>query len=133
VSHPGDQFAMDTVEVGQKWSEGMLFHFDKVFTSSATQLNIFEEVKPFVQAALDGDNVCIFAYGQTGSGKTFTMQGPEWMSFEAEEDNDMSGIIPRTGQFIFKEINWLNKQGWKFWLQASCFEIYCDELKDLLC
>ncbi len=64
---------MFTLEVGHKRSEGTLFHFDKVYDSSSTQNKIFKDVKPFVEAALEGENVCIFAYGQTGSGKTFTM------------------------------------------------------------
>ena len=34
---------------------------------------VFVEVQPFVQSALDGFNVSIFAYGQTHSGKTHTM------------------------------------------------------------
>lgn len=34
---------------------------------------LFSEVQPFVQSALDGYNVSIFAYGQTHSGKTHTM------------------------------------------------------------
>jgi hypothetical protein len=53
-----------------------LFNFDHVFLPDVKQERIFDEIKPFVQTALDGMNVCIFAYGQTGSGKTFTMEGP---------------------------------------------------------
>lgn len=34
---------------------------------------LFSDVQPFVQSALDGYNVSIFAYGQTHSGKTHTM------------------------------------------------------------
>ena len=34
---------------------------------------IFSDVQPLVQSALDGYNVSIFAYGQTRSGKTHTM------------------------------------------------------------
>lgn len=34
---------------------------------------LFSDVQPFVQSALDGYNVSIFAYGQTRSGKTHTM------------------------------------------------------------
>ncbi len=97
---------METIEVSNSKGDNAMYHFDKVFSSSSTQGQIFEEVKPFIQAAVDGNNVCIFAYGQTGSGKTFTMQGPEWMQMEGSgEENEMHGIIPRTGQFIFDEIH----------------------------
>jgi len=34
---------------------------------------LFNDVQPLVQSALDGYNVSIFAYGQTHSGKTHTM------------------------------------------------------------
>lgn len=34
---------------------------------------IFSDVQPLVQSALDGYNVSIFSYGQSGSGKTHTM------------------------------------------------------------
>lgn len=34
---------------------------------------LFRDVQPLVQSALDGYNVSIFAYGQTHSGKTHTM------------------------------------------------------------
>lgn len=60
------------------------------------------------------------------------MQGPEWLSMEMAENNEMCGIIPRTGSFIFEEIHRLNKQGHKFTLEASCFEIYCEDVRDLL-
>jgi hypothetical protein len=46
----------------EKWQ----FGFDKVFTQSATQRMVFEEVSQLVKSALDGYKVAIFAYGQTG-------------------------------------------------------------------
>jgi len=60
------------------FSEREVYNYfaDGVFAPESTQSEIFEEIKPFVQSSIDGDNVCIFAYGQTGSGKTFTMEGP---------------------------------------------------------
>lgn len=52
-----------------------IFKFDHVWSSLATQVDIFSDVAPFVDKALHGCCVCIIAYGQTGSGKTYTMQG----------------------------------------------------------
>ena len=52
------------------------FEFDRVYTSSHGQKDVFEDTEPLVTSVLDGYNVCIFAYGQTGSGKTHTMEGP---------------------------------------------------------
>ncbi len=43
--------------------ELLTYHFDGVFKSNCSQMDVFEEVKPFVQSAIDGENVCIFAYG----------------------------------------------------------------------
>jgi len=34
---------------------------------------LFSDVQPMVQSALDGYNISLFAYGQTHSGKTHTM------------------------------------------------------------
>jgi kinesin family protein C1 len=53
-------------------SEEYAFEFDKIFSPSASQESVFEEVSEFVQSALDGYNVCLFSYGQTGSGKVHT-------------------------------------------------------------
>ena len=60
------------------YSEGEVYNYfmDGVFAPHSSQSDIFEEIKPFVQSSIDGDNVCIFAYGQTSSGKTHTMEGP---------------------------------------------------------
>ena len=82
--------------------ENLTFHFDGVFDPASTQEKVFEEVKPFVQSAIDGENVCIFAYGQTGSGKTHTMEGPhsECLFDTNMNVHEMSGILPRTAVFL---------------------------------
>ena len=51
------------------------FKFDRVFGQDSTQESVFDEVKNFVQSALDGYNVSLLASGQTGAGKTHTMLG----------------------------------------------------------
>ncbi|KAG6421578.1 hypothetical protein SASPL_118135 [Salvia splendens] len=53
------------------------FRFDKVYSQTSTQAQVFADTQPLIQSVLDGFNVCIFAYGQTGSGKTYTMTGPD--------------------------------------------------------
>ena len=83
------------------YSEREVYNYfmDGVFAANSSQEEIFEEIKPFVQSSLDGDNVCIFAYGQTGSGKTFTMEGPNQDLLYDENDftlHRLSGILPRT-------------------------------------
>jgi hypothetical protein len=48
------------------------FTFDAVFhpkLGGATQDQVFEECKAFVELAQNGVNTCIFCYGQSGTGK----------------------------------------------------------------
>ncbi|KAK7390567.1 hypothetical protein VNO78_25876 [Psophocarpus tetragonolobus] len=49
------------------------FEFDRVYGPHVGQAELFSDVQPLVQSALDGHNVSIFAYGQTHFGKTYTM------------------------------------------------------------
>lgn len=62
------------IETDQKLKQ--CFSYDHCFTSvgprAASQENVYNTmVKPLVNTAFDGYNVCIFAYGQTGSGKSY--------------------------------------------------------------
>ncbi|XP_053669423.1 protein claret segregational [Anopheles marshallii] len=100
----------------------MDFSFDHVFHPRTTQQDIFDNVSPLIQSALDGYNVCIFAYGQTGSGKTFTMDGvPESL-----------GVIPRTVDLIFNAVNDYKRFGWEYEIRVTFLEIYNEILYDLL-
>lgn len=90
----------ESLVLEQPKKENINFLFDRVFAHHTTQLEVFSELQHFVQAAIDGENVCIFAYGQTGSGKTYTMEGPQHVDFLSGQ----AGILPRTALFIYKEI-----------------------------
>ena len=96
---------------------------------------MFEEVKPFIKSAINGDNVCIFAYGQTGSGKTHTMEGPnKEMLFDETtfSVHSLSGILPRTAIFLLDEMKRMEKDLKRtFTLEISAIEVYCDTVRDL--
>jgi kinesin family protein C1 len=121
------------------------FHFDTVFSPSATQAVVFDEISQLVQvrhspgcldqickfcvlllqSSLDGYQVTIFAYGQTGSGKTFTMEG-------SRQSPDSHGMIPRAVEQVFETTESLRKDGWQYELQVSFLEIYNEKIRDLL-
>ncbi|KAF5306447.1 hypothetical protein FQR65_LT07359 [Abscondita terminalis] len=100
------------------------FVFDKVFSPSSSQCEVFEELSLLIQSVIDGYNVCIFAYGQTGSGKTYTMQG--------ELTETGMGMIPRSIDLIFTLIEKYQQIGWSFEVEASFLEIYNETIRDLL-
>ncbi|BFZ23980.1 hypothetical protein BsWGS_27019 [Bradybaena similaris] len=95
------------------------FNLDKVFSMTASQSQVFEEVSALVRSAIDGFNVCIFAYGQTGSGKTHTMEG-------VPHD---PGVNQRALQLLYEETK---TSGWQYSLETSMMEIYNESLRDLL-
>lgn len=58
-----DQDLSMTSALGQKKS----FRFDRVFSPSSTQEEVFQDTLPVITSCVDGYNVCILAYGQTGT------------------------------------------------------------------
>ena len=108
------------------------YYFDHIFDSSSLQQEVFKEILPFVQSAIDGEQVSILAYGQTGSGKTFTLEGDG--NYEGEEslNGDLRGIMPRSVEFIFNEKKRLDSIGKNLKFIFSIVEIYNENLTDLL-
>ncbi|KAI0884156.1 kinesin-domain-containing protein [Annulohypoxylon maeteangense] len=96
------------------------FNFERVFDDQCTNKDVFDEISQLVQSVMDGKKVCIFCYGQTGSGKTFTMS------------RKGDGIIPRTQDMIFGEVERLKALGWEYTVEGSYLEVYQDKLYDLL-
>ncbi|KAL9662880.1 hypothetical protein QQ045_027715 [Rhodiola kirilowii] len=101
------------------------FRFNKVFGPSATQEEVFSDMRPLVRSVLDGYNVCIFAYGQTGSGKTFTMTGPRELTEET------LGVNYRAlgDLFVLSEER---KDIFNYDVSVQMIEIYNEQVRDLL-
>jgi len=97
------------------------FEFDQVYTPQTTQEQVSEDTTEYVQSVMDGYNVSIFAYGQTGSGKTYTMNGP----------SDNPGVNLRALKHLFKLAE-DRKPMFEYEIKVSIFEIYNEEIRDLL-
>ncbi|KAJ7743722.1 kinesin-domain-containing protein [Mycena maculata] len=100
------------------------FGFDRVFTPSATQADLFAEISQLAQSCTDGYNVCIFAYGQTGSGKSWTMEGGG--------TEETQGMIPRAVAQVFRVAEELKDKGWTYTMEGQFLEIYNETITDLL-
>lgn len=96
------------------------FLFDKIFSPTLSNSDVFKEISQLVQSSLDGYNVCVFAYGQTGSGKTFTMA------------HEADGMIPQSLKKVFEDIKTLESQDWQYELHGQFLEIYNEAIFDLL-
>ncbi|XP_065221800.1 kinesin-like protein KIF3A [Planococcus citri] len=101
------------------------FNFDVVFDKDSKQMDVYNELaRPIVDKVLAGYNGTILAYGQTGTGKTFTMEG-------INAEPELRGIIPNSFAHIFGHIA-KAKDDIKFLVRVSYFEIYNEEIHDLL-
>ncbi|XWS58129.1 hypothetical protein CRYUN_Cryun08bG0008000 [Craigia yunnanensis] len=101
------------------------FTFNKIFSPSVTQAEVFSDTQPLIRSVLDGYNVCIFAYGQTGSGKTYTMTGPK----ELTEDD--LGVNYRALGDLFLLSN-QRKETISYDISVQMLEIYNEQVRDLL-
>jgi kinesin family protein C1 len=110
------------------------FKYDRIYSPTSTQEEVFSDVDLMVQSALDGYRVCIFAYGQTGSGKSFTMEGPPEAANSEDffESNPNRGVIPRSVEKIFDAIPALANSGWTYSCHVSFMEVYMEKVYDLL-
>lgn len=109
----------------QSSEQAKQFSFDAVFSERATQRKIYDTcAAPVVQSVLEGYNGTIFAYGQTGAGKTHTMEG-------VPNDKELRGIIPNAFQQVFDHVA-LKGSDETYLVRASYFEIYNEEIRDLL-
>ncbi|KAG4121584.1 hypothetical protein ERO13_D11G217000v2 [Gossypium hirsutum] len=98
------------------------FEFDRVYGPHVGQAELFSDVQPFVQSALDGYNISIFAYGQTQSGKTHTMEG----------SNHDRGLYARCFEELFDLANSDLTSTSKFNFSVTAFGLYNEQIRDLL-
>ncbi|KAL6225087.1 hypothetical protein ACLB2K_003939 [Fragaria x ananassa] len=98
------------------------FELDRVYGPHVGQAELFCDVQPLVQSALDGYNVSIYAYGQTNSGKTHTMEG-------SSHDR---GLYARSFEELFDLANSDTSSTSRFKFSVTVFELYNEQIRDLL-
>ena len=111
------------LEVSNLSLVGIFAQLLKSFLSSEQQEIFAETAYPVCENVIQGYNGTIFAYGQTGTGKTFTITG-------VPEDNENKGIMPRSFENIFQQIQSDTKK--QYLVRVSYLEIYNEEIRDLL-
>ena len=113
------------------------FTFDKIFHPDSTQIEVFEHMgRPVVDDVIKGYNGTILAYGQTSSGKTHTMMGPAGGTVDVVTPGTPQysdrGLIPRIGMSLFEALNKLPEAEIQWSVTMSCFELYKENIRDLL-
>ncbi|KAL6222839.1 hypothetical protein ACLB2K_006229 [Fragaria x ananassa] len=98
------------------------FELDRVYGPHVGQAELFRDVQPLVQSALDGYNVSIYAYGQTNSGKTHTMEG----------SSHDGGLYACSFEELFDLANSDATSTSRFKFSVTVFELYNEQIRDLL-
>ena len=139
---------------------GKIFRLDSVLDENSNQCDVFDQIEPMLQTALEGYNTSIFTYGQSGSGKTYSMLGDDLWAIAKERESllyspkqhdhgdynnslqsavsdifinpDNIGIIPRTTDWLFDITSIRKEQGTDVKIFVSYLEIQNERLVDLL-
>lgn len=113
------------LEISENGDEIQQFAYDHVFENTASQEKIFDTVaKNAIDWVCQGYNATIFAYGSTSSGKSYTM-------FGHEDGKTDKGIIPRSCEALFQNIN-NSENVVEANMKCSFLEIYREHIRDLL-
>jgi kinesin family protein C2/C3 len=117
------EYAPRTLAFVDVYGEGRSFTMNGVFSPTATQQDIFNEMAPIARSVMDGKRVTILAYGQTSSGKTHTMEGSP----------QQPGLVPNLLDELFR-IKEERENSWKvkYQIKVSATEIYNDKEVNLL-
>ncbi|KAL9328564.1 hypothetical protein ACSQ67_003567 [Phaseolus vulgaris] len=98
------------------------FEFDRVYGPHVGQAELFSDVQPLVQSALDGYNISLFAYGQTHSGKTHTMEGSSYDR----------GLYARCFEELFDLSNLDTTATSQYTFRVTVCELYNEKIRDLI-
>lgn len=94
--------------------------FDYILFPPASNISVFETIKPMIEILVNGRQVCIMADGQSGTGKSYTMlKGPE-------------PVAALAAQAIFDGLNAAKGLGWEYSVECSILEIQQEHPNDLL-
>ncbi|KAJ1551821.1 hypothetical protein HK096_001633 [Nowakowskiella sp. JEL0078] len=108
-----------------------VFTFDHVYSTLASQDDIFHSITPLIDKFMEGFN------STTGSGKTYTMGSMETAGrFDTLTlaQNKELGVIPRAARLIFKllEEERVRDTYFTYTVHVSFLELYNEDLNDLL-
>ncbi|RDX94254.1 Kinesin-like protein KIN-14A, partial [Mucuna pruriens] len=106
------------------------FEFDRVYGPHVGQAELFSDVQPLMQSALDGYNVSIFAYGQTNSGKTHTMVALSFFCYEGSSYD--RGLYARCFEELFDLANLDTTSTSRYKFCVTVCELYNEQTRDLL-
>jgi hypothetical protein len=100
------------------------FTFDKVFSESTSQDEIYSQISHHVTDAVAGFNSTVFAYGSMKSGKSHTMAG----------SRGDPGIIPRAVKDLFAQIETSRNEDplLFFYVEMTMVELYNNHFRNLL-
>lgn len=111
------------------------FSFTGCIDEESDQASFYEQcgVSGLISKALDGYSATLFAYGQTGSGKTYSVSGAEHVIVDEDYTggDPREGVIPRAARQIYQAVQ-EGSGGVSYSVKAACFEIYNEQVIDLL-
>ncbi|XP_066840471.1 kinesin-like protein KIF22 isoform X2 [Anser cygnoides] len=94
------------------------YRFDAIYGAASSTAAVYEgSVRPLLSHLLAGRDVTVLAYGPSGSGKTHTMLGSE----------GEPGLVQRALEDVLEAVGDSRR------VTVACMEVYCEEIRDLLC
>ncbi|XP_040398861.1 kinesin-like protein KIF22 isoform X13 [Cygnus olor] len=94
------------------------YRFDAIYGAASSTATVYEgSVRPLLSHLLAGRDVTVLAYGPSGSGKTHTMLGSE----------GEPGLVQRALEDVLEAVGDSRR------VTVACMEVYCEEIRDLLC